>query len=153
MAAIVENYAVADVDVIFHDVEEACTSTHVHKVAIDGAAATQKLAATLQEMQALSKKLATKEGATSMRNAAVHCLVDYVENPASIQLPVASSEITAEINAAMPAKNSPTSLGSAALEPGEKEELKEEQLEAFLKLHDLLHMKDMEGIGWRSKKL
>ncbi len=53
----------------------------------------------------------------------------------------------------MPAKNSPTSLGSAALEPGEKEELQGEQLEAFLKLHNLLHMKDMDGIGWRAKKL
>ncbi len=118
VTAIVENYAVADVDVVFHDVEEACTSTHTHKVAIDSAAATQKLAATLQEMQELSKKLATKEGETAMRNAAVHCLVDDEEDVASIQLPVASADITAEVNAAMPAKNSPTSLGSAALEPG-----------------------------------
>ncbi len=88
-----------------------------------------------------------------MRNAAVHCLLDNDDAPVSTQLPIASSEITAEINAAMPAKNSPTSLGSATLEPGKKEELEGEQLAAFLKEHDLLHMKSMEGIGWRAKKL
>ncbi len=59
VTAIVENYAVADVDVIFHDAKEACTSTHMHKVGIDGAAATQKLAATVMEMQEMTKRLDT----------------------------------------------------------------------------------------------
>ena len=39
VVAIVENHAVADVDLIFHDVEEACESQHQHKVGIKGDAA------------------------------------------------------------------------------------------------------------------
>ena len=39
VVAIVENHAVADVDVIFHDVEEPCESQHQHKVGIKGDAA------------------------------------------------------------------------------------------------------------------
>lgn len=55
-----------------------------------------------------------------MRNAAVHMLTGSDDMAAAAQLPVAAGQITAEVNAAMPAKDSPTSLGSANLEPGEK---------------------------------
>lgn len=48
--AIVENHAVANVDVLFHDAGETCESHHEHKVGIDGDAASQKLAASLAEM-------------------------------------------------------------------------------------------------------
>ena len=53
----------------------------------------------------------------------------------------------------MPSKTSPTSLGTAALEPGKDEELGEKEVVKFLEEHKLQHLKDMVGIRWRVKKL
>ena len=53
----------------------------------------------------------------------------------------------------MPSKEGPTSLGSAALEPGKLENLEGSDLKAFLKVHHLEHWKDADGIEWRAKKL
>ena len=57
--AIVENHAVANVDVLFHDETETSASTHAHKVAINGAHAKRKLCDTVKEMQRLSQTLPT----------------------------------------------------------------------------------------------
>jgi hypothetical protein len=53
----------------------------------------------------------------------------------------------------MPSKDSPTSLGSAALEPGEREEMNEEELDQFLQKHGLTALKGLEGIAWKAKKV
>lgn len=53
----------------------------------------------------------------------------------------------------MPSKSSPTSQGTAVLEPGDKKELDEETLKNFLGEHHLTHLKEMSGIAWRAKKL
>lgn len=119
--AIVENHAVADLDVLFHDEMENCASTHAHKVAINGAEAKRKLGTTLKEMQQLSKTLPTKEGAIHMRNAAIHELASHAEEASKKSL--ASCDV---ISSAMPSKTSPTSLGTTVLEPGKKEEMSDD---------------------------
>jgi hypothetical protein len=86
----VENHAVADVNVLFHDCEEDCQSTHTHKVAIKELEAEQKMGEILLEMQALSRKLPSKEGQTTMRNAAARFILGDC-NEAPKQLPVSAA--------------------------------------------------------------
>ena len=62
-------------------------------------------------------------------------------------------EVTSKAKQAMPPKVSPTSLGCATLEPGEKEAMSDAELDQFLKDHDLVHLKGITGIHWRAKKL
>ena len=88
-----------------------------------------------------------------MRNAAVHFLLQDDEDTPHAILAASAEQITAEIDSAMPAKTSPTSLGAAALEPGKAEELAGPELVHFLREHSLEHLGDMEGVGWRAKKL
>lgn len=90
MNAIVENHAVADVDTLFHDVEEESASTHAHKVGIKGAEAKQNLADTLLEMHSLARGFQRPEGEIAMRNAAAHMLLDQQESGPTPQLPVAA---------------------------------------------------------------
>jgi hypothetical protein len=44
-------------------------------------------------------------------------------------------------------------LGNAALEPAPLEELSGDELERFLAIEGLRHMRHLEGIGWRARKL
>ncbi len=80
-----------------------------------------------------------------IRNAVVQsiCAGDTSFMPASY----------AEIQEAMPAKEAPTSLGTAALTPAPKEQLSDEELKDFLEMHQLGFCKDMEGIAWRAHKV
>lgn len=68
-----------------------------------------------------------------MRNAAIHSLLtsETEEKLASC------AEVTQQVREAMPAKTSPTSLGTAALEPGKEEELGESEVVKFLEEHKL----------------
>lgn len=56
VVAIVENHAVANVDVLFHDTEEKCESKHAHKIGINATVASRE---TILEMQTLSKRILT----------------------------------------------------------------------------------------------
>lgn len=58
-SAIVENHAVANVDVLFHAVEEECTSSHTHKVGISSKQNEKGLKHLFKEMLALSQTLPT----------------------------------------------------------------------------------------------
>ena len=85
-----------------------------------------------------------------MRNCAVRQLL----TPQKSCHPSRTAEqLSAELNEALPQKNSPTSLGNAALEPAPPEELSGDELEHFLSACGLLHMRQMDGIGWRAHKL
>ena len=53
----------------------------------------------------------------------------------------------------MPSKSSPTSLGSATLEPGKGDAMNQEELGSFLSKHELGHLRNKKGIEWRAKKL
>ena len=77
--SIVENHAVADVNVLFHTTEEECKSTHPHKVAIDANKIDGKLHEIVKEMQSLSLNLPTSEKQIQIRNAAIHALLTEEE--------------------------------------------------------------------------
>jgi hypothetical protein len=105
-------------------------------------------------MKQLATKLLTKQGQIVMKNAAAHCLLNPDDEVDSQQLPISCKQVTAKVNAAaMPSKDSPTSLGSAALEPGERKKMNEEEVNQFLQRHGLTAMKGLEGIAWKAKKV
>jgi hypothetical protein len=150
VCTIVENHAVADVDVLFHAEEEECKSTHRHKIGVNAVEAKKNVKASILEMVKLNEKFSSDPNNVQFRNVAVHSLLTD-DDPAE---PVAScEEVTEQVKAAMPTMASPTSLGAAALEAGKQEEMESEELQMFLKQHELEHLKNTAGIRWRAKKL
>ena len=75
VTAIVENHAVANVDILFHEEGEECPSRHLHKIGVNGVKAKANLQAVVKEMMTLTKEMGNKQGQVRMRNAAVHSLL------------------------------------------------------------------------------
>ncbi len=73
VTAIVENHAVANVDILFHEEGEECASRHLHKIGVNGVKA--NLQAVVKEMMTLTKEMGNKQGQLRIRNAAVHSLL------------------------------------------------------------------------------
>ena len=105
---------------LFHEEKEKCKSKHAHKIGVNAEIAKHKVGDIVKEMAALSKKTVTNEGEVQFRNAAIHSLLTADEAAAKI---ATCDEVTREVKSAMPAIASPTSLGAAALEPGQNEEM------------------------------
>ncbi len=107
----------------------------------------------MTNMKKMSEGLTNGKMITCIRNAAVHSIC--ADDPCIVPdvLPASCFKITAEIQEAIPAKDAPTSLGSAALAPAPVEKLEGSELSAFLKAHDLEKYAVMDGIEWRAHKL
>ncbi len=75
ITAIVENHAVANVDVLFHEEGEECASKHLHKIGVNGVKAKTNLQAVVMEMMSLTREMGGKQRRVKIRNAAVHSLL------------------------------------------------------------------------------
>lgn len=91
VSAMVENHAVANVSMLFHDQKEVCESRHEHKVGVNAEEAAKNPRKALAEMKKLSQDLPTSEGRTKLKNAAVHALLDAANSAPSSQLPISCS--------------------------------------------------------------
>ncbi len=75
ITTIVENHAVANVDVLFHEEGEECASKHLHKIGVSGVKAKTNLQAVVMEMMSLTREMGGKQRRVKIRNAAVHSLL------------------------------------------------------------------------------
>ncbi len=135
ICAIVENHAVADVDVLFYDQDEVCNSRHAHKVGVNSVEAKANLKVVVEEMHTLSANWAKTRSPVEVRNAVMRSVftpdtpeapkdvselstpaMDTPGSPGMESLEMGQLASCQEVTkAAMPSMTSPTSLGGAAL--------------------------------------
>ncbi len=146
-----------EAQVLFHLKSEKCTSAHPHKVALQedeiGKRSSASLKKLVLDMKKMSEGLLDDKVLTCMRNAVVHSIC--ADDPCIMPdiLPASYQSITAEIQEAIPAKDVPTSLGSAALAPAPVEKMEGSELRDFLKLHGMEKFAIMHEIEWRAYEL